>query len=136
MDIKKIIKEEIDGFDWIDGVSPQYNIDTKHDHMRLWSSLKEVLEKYNISVENGEVHYDDYEGEGWVNLDTNMGFIEIGLTSYYDQEENTITCTYNIYHDNRKMFDEKYEPGFGHPYQRLFDKLEELFPTMLKRYEH
>lgn len=87
MDIKQIIKEELDDFEWVRETQPSdfSNLDTTKDYMNVWPQFKKMFVELDIPYVEGIVESDDYEGSCELLLKNDYFEFEIYANFVYDE---------------------------------------------------
>jgi hypothetical protein len=99
MDLRKIIKEEIDNIDWIKNVEDSYTgVDVSKDYWGGWKSLSKPFIELGLHDLNGRVLSSDYDGNIDITLNINNRFhISIFIRTLYQEGDDSVKVSWNIH---------------------------------------
>jgi len=142
MNIKQIVKEEIDSFDWATNVEPDIEINLEGDYMGVWPEFEKMLSEFRegMSWIDGEVHSSDYDGNIYMRIRTNDFEFDINIHMRFNEERGDSLITWSIEDPNANS--DGSDEGEYYPQTRngdswmkpVIDRFREMITPLVGRY--
>ena len=121
MNIKQIIKEEMNSLGWVSKIEPDIEINLERDYMGVWPDFEKMLSEFKegMSWIDGEVHSDDYTGDIYMRIRTIDFEFDIEINMRFNEERGDSLITWSI--DDPNGNSDGSDEGEYYPYTRNGD---------------
>lgn len=138
MNIKQIIKEEIDSFDWIEAANIQVNMDLSGDYLEIWPRFERMFADLGVPWLEGTIQSDDYEGSITMEIRSEDFMVDVDIEQVFTEDGEGDLITWEMYDPDeyeRTKIKGSYKPSGGDYLQPVIDKLKELVVSLVDDYK-
>jgi hypothetical protein len=137
MNLKKIIQEEIDLFDWTKDVDIRVDIDLSNDYLEIWPKFEEMFADLGVPWIGGHVYSNDYDGKMVLEIRSEDFMVDVVITQVFHEDDEGNLITYEMYDPDeydRTRIKDSYVPG-GDYLKPVIDKLRKFVVGLIDDYK-
>jgi hypothetical protein len=138
MNIKQIILEEIDSFDWTEPISDGSHIKVNEDYLEIWPRFEKMFAELGVPWLDGNVYSNDYDGQIMLEIRSEDFMVDVSIDQVFTEDGEGDLITYEMYDPDeyhRTKIKGSYKPSGGDYLQPVIDKLRELVQSLIDDYK-